>query len=98
MREREIEKKLRLGVINKGGECYKWTSPNNRGVPDRIVIMPGGKVYFVEVKAEDGKLSPVQKAQLRRLNKLGCRVRVLYGLAEVDSFLQELDRVKCRGV
>ena len=94
MREREIEKKLRLGVIGLGGECYKWTSPSNAGVPDRVVIMPGGKVYFVEVKTETGKLAPVQEAQLRRLNKLGCRVRVLYGLSEVESFLRELDRVK----
>ena len=45
--EREIETYLVKSVKNKKGLCMKWTSPGNAGVPDRIVIVPGGDIYFV---------------------------------------------------
>ena len=52
MKERDIEVLLRDGVKQLGGKAYKWVSPGNAGVPDRIVILPGGKVIFVELKHE----------------------------------------------
>ena len=51
MKEKEIEKRLTSGVKNLGGKAYKWVSPGNNGVPDRIVLAPGGRVAFVETKA-----------------------------------------------
>lgn len=91
MREREIESRLRYGVKKLGGLCYKFVSPGNRGVPDRIVILPGGVVYFVELKTEVGRLSKIQCLQLKRMERLGVQVRVLYGLSEVNAFLSGIE-------
>ena len=47
MRERDIEKKMLNAVRKMGGEAFKWVSPGNDGVPDRIVMLPGGRLIFV---------------------------------------------------
>ena len=57
MRESDIERRLVQGVKKLGGRAYKFVSPGNVGVPDRLVVLPGGIVLFVEVKAPDGRLS-----------------------------------------
>ena len=54
MRERDVEKVLVDEVRRLGGRAYKWTSPGNAGVPDRMVIMPGHRPIFVELKADGG--------------------------------------------
>lgn len=90
MREQEIEQKLREAVKRMGGRAYKFISPGNVGVPDRIVIMPGRQVIFVELKTEVGRLTPVQKAQIGYLERLGQDVRVLYGMDDVEKFIDEL--------
>lgn len=87
MREKDIEGRLREGIKKLGGLCYKFVSPGNRGVPDRIVLLPGGTVHFVELKTEVGRLSKIQRVQLKRLERLGLQVEVLYGLSEVEEFL-----------
>lgn len=92
MREREIEGRLRDGVKKLGGLCYKFVSPGSRGVPDRIIILPGGVVYFVELKTEVGRLSKLQCLQLKRMERLGVPVRVLYGLSEVNAFLSGIEK------
>lgn len=89
MRESAIEKKLALGIKGLGGECFKFVSPSNVGVPDRIVIL-GGRVVFVEVKTDAGRLSEIQKWQIARMRKSGADVRVLYGQKGVDDFIHEL--------
>lgn len=88
--ERDIEKKLRQGIRAKGGVCLKWVSPGTAGVPDRIVILPGGRVVFVELKDETGRMSKQQKVVCRRLAALGCDVRGLRGAGEVSAFLSSL--------
>lgn len=87
--EKEIEKILVLEVKKMGGRAYKWTSPGNDGVPDRIVIFPDRAPVFVELKTDTGKLSALQKIQIDRLRKLGQRVYVVYGLNGVSQFFQE---------
>ena len=87
MRERDVEKMLVREVRRAGGEAYQWISPGNDGVPDRIVIL-GGKVIFVELKSERGRLSPVQKLQIEKLRKLGQRVEVIKGAKGVEEFLR----------
>ncbi len=92
MPEKEIEKILVAGVKKLGGRAYKWTSPGNAGVPDRIVILPGKSPVFVELKTESGRLSSLQHVQCKRLKELGQDVRVLYGEKAVRDFLEECQK------
>lgn len=89
MRESSIERYLVRKVKEHGGLCYKFVSPGNPGVPDRIVITPGGKTIYVELKTEIGRLAKVQKWQRSEMEKRGVDVRVLYGLDAVKDFLRE---------
>ncbi len=88
--ERDIEKRLVAGVRRCGGVAFKFVSPGQVGVPDRIVALPGGRILFVELKTEKGRLSGRQKVQIKRLTALGFEVRVLYGSRDVDEFLREV--------
>ena len=90
MREREIENYLRLGVKKLRGIAFKFISPGNAGVPDRIVIMPKGKIYFVELKKPGGGTSPLQELQIDRLTDLGHSVYVIDSKEGVDRFLDEI--------
>lgn len=94
MREKDIEKILVSEVRKLGGRAYKWVSPGNDGVPDRIVFLPGRPPVFVELKTETGKLSALQEVQITRLRELGQDVRVLKGIQEVRDFLAESEAVQ----
>jgi len=87
MRERAIEQYLRDQVRAAGGRAYKFVSPGNNGVPDRLVILPPGRVVFVELKAPGRKPTPLQLAQHQRLRALGCDVRVIDNREQVDELL-----------
>lgn len=89
MRERDIEQRLVREVRKMGGEAFKWVSPGNDGVPDRIVMLPG-LIIFVELKADRGRLSSVQKVQIRRIQKLGQDVEVVQGMDDLDQFLERM--------
>lgn len=97
MLEKTVEQKLIKGVRKMGGEAFKFVSPGNDGVPDRLVLLPGGKIYFVELKTERGQLRPTQKVQLVRLSALGQQVYVLHGAAEVESWLDQIAIENCIG-
>lgn len=90
MREQVVEFYLRDRVKDSGGIAYKWTSPGNSGVPDRIVIFPGGRIVFVELKKPGGKPTKLQEVQHKRLRKLGCDVWVIDSKESVDAFIKEL--------
>ena len=90
MRESQIEKRLEKMVRDRGGLCYKFTSPNNPGVPDRIVITPAGRIVFVELKTEIGKLQHIQEWQTERMKKCGADVRVIKGLDAAKAFVEEV--------
>lgn len=78
--EKATEKYLRRMVRALGGRCYKWVSPGYSGVPDRIVILPNGRIFFAELKSE-GKTSTVQqKKRQKELRELGCTV-----YADIDT-------------
>ena len=62
MREKTVEQKLVKAVKAAGGICPKWTAPGFDGLPDRIVLLPGGRMGFVEVKAPGKKARPLQEA------------------------------------
>lgn len=92
MKERDIEKILVSEVKKLGGRAYKWVSPGNDGVPDRIVILPGRVPIFVELKADGGKLSRLQESQITRLSELGQDVRVVTGIHGLILFFSSLGR------
>ena len=72
MLEKEIEAKLTAMVQRNGGLCLKWVCPGWRGVPDRILLFPQGRVYFVELKRPEGsRVAPLQTWWKRRLENLG---------------------------
>lgn len=92
MRESEIEKILVEEIRKMGGRAFKWVSPGNDGVPDRIVVLPGYPAIFVEMKTVTGKLTSLQRIQIDRLQQMGQDVRVLYGEKETRTFLEECRR------
>ena len=69
MREKIIETKLKNQAKNRGGLALKFVSPAFDGVPDRIILMPGGKVGFVEVKAPGKTPSPLQKSRITPISR-----------------------------
>lgn len=89
MLEKDIEKLFRDEIKKAGGKAYKFTSPGNDGVPDRIVMLPDGRIVFVELKTDTGKLSRLQELQCKKIAELGQTVRVLHGLSEVRDFFLE---------
>ncbi|MDR7237139.1 VRR-NUC domain-containing protein [Neobacillus drentensis] len=88
MRERDIEGYLRDQVKKIKGIAYKFESPGNSGVPDRMVLLPGGRVYFVELKAPGKKSRPLQIAQQRKIANLGFPVLEIDSKQGVDQFIQ----------
>ena len=90
MRESEIEARLVRGIREAGGLCYKFVSPGNPGVPDRLAVLPEGQVVFVELKTEVGRLANIQKWQIAEMRKRGADVRVLKGLDAVQDFLAQM--------
>ena len=90
MRERDIEKWLRRQVESLGGLAFKFTSPGNDGVPDRLAVLPGGLIYFIELKTDRGRLSPLQVWQQDRLRQLGVNVAVIKGMDEAVEFIEEV--------
>ena len=90
MKEATIERKLVSAAKLRGGICTKWVSPGYDGVPDRIVLLPGGKIGFVEVKAPREKPRPLQLARHNRLRQLGFKVYILDGTDQIGGILDEI--------
>ncbi len=90
MREKTIEQKFVAAVKTAGGLALKFTSPGFDGVPDRIVLLPGGKMAFVEVKAPGEKPRPLQLARHKLLRRLGFRVYVLDEESQIGGMIDEI--------
>lgn len=90
MREKQIEQKLVRAVKNMGGIAPKLVSPGFDGMPDRIVLLPGGHIGFVEVKAPNKKPRPLQLARHGLLRRLGFRVYVLDDEQQIGGVLDEI--------
>lgn len=87
MREKSIEQKLVKAIKVMGGIAPKFISPGFDGMPDRIVLLPGGQMAFVEIKAPDKKPRPIQMARHRLLRKLGFKVYVLDDEQQIEIIL-----------
>ncbi len=92
MLERNIEQYLKKQIQRRGGMCYKFLPTHHKGMPDRLVVLPNGKHIWVELKTEQGRLSPIQQYRHKQLRELNCLVRVVVGMAGVADFLLEVDR------
>ena len=88
MTEKEIENYLIRKIKNKKGIAYKFTSPGNSGVPDRLCLLPNGKIFFVELKSPGKKPRALQENQIRKITALGQRVYVLDSKEKVDEVLE----------
>lgn len=88
--EKQIEAKIGEYVKKHDGLYYKFSSPGQRGVPDRIVVMPFRIPIFMEVKRHDGKLSDGQRKEITRLRERGARAFVVYS---VEQGIQVIDEV-----
>lgn len=86
-REKAIEQKLVKEVRLRGGICPKFTSPGFDGMPDRLVILPGGHMGFVEVKAPGKKPRPLQESRHQMLRNLGILVFVLDHPGQIGGIL-----------
>lgn len=90
MKEYTVENHLISVTQACGGLCFKFTSPGVAGVPDRIVILPGGKIGFAELKAPGKKPRPLQQSVIRTLYRYGCRVATIDNLKSVEGFVRRL--------
>ena len=90
MREKTLEQKFRAAVKAVGGVAVKFTSPGFDGVPDRLALLPGGRMAFVEVKAKGKKPRPLQLARHRLLRRLGFKVYVLDDESQIGGIIDEI--------
>lgn len=90
MREKTIEQHLVKAVKNSGGIAPKLVSPGFDGMPDRLVLLPGGKIGFVEVKAPGKEPRPLQVARHGLLRRLGFNVYVLDDPEQIGGILDEI--------
>lgn len=85
--EKEIETKLRKMVERHGGLCLKWTCPGWSGVPDRIILLPGGRIVFAETKRpKGGKVSKLQTWWKNNLEQLGFDHWLLWDADDLELF------------
>ena len=89
MKKRAIERYLANKVKQLGGKSFKFVSPGNAGVPDRIVIIPGGHIFFIELKAPGKKPRKLQVVIMNQLKKLGCNVLTIDSKEQVNRFIDE---------
>lgn len=82
MKEKQIESKVVKKAKELGFLTYKFSSPSNRGVPDRIFISPHGEVFFIEFKSAKGKLSQLQKKVIKDIEPYNVQVFIVYGVEE----------------
>lgn len=90
MTEKYIEQKLVKAVKERGGMAPKFVSPGLDGVPDRIVLLPMGRIAFVELKAPGKKMRPLQVKRKRQLEALGFLVYCIDGVEQIDEVLREI--------
>ena len=90
--EKHIEAYLVKAVKNLGGKAYKFNSVSHRGVADRIICLPNGEAWFVEVKQPNGKLSELQKLSADDMAWLNQKYACLWAKEDVDAWVATVSR------
>lgn len=88
--EQKIEEQLVKAVRGQNGLCLKINSTSMTGLPDRLLLLPGGKLAFVEVKRPGGKPRPIQVKRMNDLKQLGFYCYVLDRLEDIQSIIEEV--------
>lgn len=89
MKESEIERHFVWAVEMAGGKTWKFASPSQRGVADRIACMPDGTAWFVELKTKGGRLSPLQKLFGETMVKLNQNYSVIWTKEQVTEWIAQ---------
>lgn len=89
MGESAIEKSLREAVEEAGGRCLKLPSALYRGIPDRMVLLPMGRIFFIELKDDKGRTSRTQSAFRKFLQSIGFYSDIIRGRTQVEQFIRE---------
>ena len=90
--EKDIERTLRHMVERRGGMCLKWVCPGWTGVPDRIVLLPGGRIIFAELKRpKGGRISEMQRWWADKLRSLGFTCLFIHSAKDVADLEQLLE-------
>ena len=88
--ERDVEGYLVRGIQKLGGLCIKLDSAGKKGIQDRLVLLPGGRVWFVELKKPGGKVGVLQQVRKRQIERMGFRSAIVWTKAGVDELVQDL--------
>ena len=96
VREKTVERKLVNAVHALGGLALKFVSPGMAGVPDRLILLPGGWIAFCEVKAQGQKPRPLQMHRMEQLRELGFQVYVIDGVEQIREILGEIKKTPLR--
>jgi hypothetical protein len=86
VKESEVELYFVWAVLSLNGITYKFKSPNQRGVADRIACLPNGDTWFVELKTKGGRLSELQKLYAKNMEKLNQKYAVLWNKEQIDEW------------
>ena len=97
MRESKIERALVDAVRKQGGIAFKFTSQTMNGIPDRLVLLPGGQIGFVELKAPGKQLRLLQKKRKAQLETLGFPVFVVDKPEQIEETIHAISHGKKRG-
>lgn len=84
-----VERHLRRRVVAEGGLCFKMPAGVYAGIPDRLVLLPWGQIWFVELKAAKGRVRPTQKVWHDRAARIGVPVAILDSIEAVDAWMQD---------
>jgi hypothetical protein len=96
MKEGQLERRLKREVEKLGGKALKFVSPGMSGVPDRIILFPGGRIFFVELKAPGEHLRPLQEKRAKELQALGFPVLRVDSQAAIENFVRRHKREEKR--
>ena len=88
--EKVLERKLVDKIKKLGGHAYKFVSPNQRGVPDRLCILPHGVTVFVELKTTGKKPTKLQELCMNELRELGQQCVVIDSTEKLDSLMTDI--------